>query len=204
MATGSFMSHNYSSSQRYLSTTEKMQRRRIRAHYEQLSNFERGRIIGLKEAVFRDESLFQLCPDNHRKHVWRRRGQRADLTFTIARHSGLNQELWSVPSPYFSEDKARPHAARVAMNCLVAFQTLPCPARSPDLSSIEQVWEMIGRRVNLLGNVDDLARRLEQILQEILQETIRVLYPSMPCRVATCIQVRGGSIPYSSRYFVTI
>ncbi|GFX61572.1 HTH_Tnp_Tc3_2 domain-containing protein [Trichonephila clavipes] len=34
----------------YLSTTEKMPRRRIRAHYEQLSEFERGRIIGLKEA----------------------------------------------------------------------------------------------------------------------------------------------------------
>ncbi|GFW22216.1 general transcription factor II-I repeat domain-containing protein 2 [Trichonephila clavipes] len=35
---------------RYLSTTEKLSRRRIRAHYEQLSEFERGRIIGLKEA----------------------------------------------------------------------------------------------------------------------------------------------------------
>ncbi|GFV41193.1 hypothetical protein TNCV_2979471 [Trichonephila clavipes] len=32
------------------SMTEKMPRRRIRAHYEQLSEFERGRIIGLKEA----------------------------------------------------------------------------------------------------------------------------------------------------------
>ncbi|GFV80644.1 hypothetical protein TNCV_4618061 [Trichonephila clavipes] len=28
-----------------------MRRRRIRAHYEQLSKFERDRIIGLKEAV---------------------------------------------------------------------------------------------------------------------------------------------------------
>ncbi|GFV80648.1 transposable element Tc1 transposase [Trichonephila clavipes] len=35
----------------YLSTTEKMRPRRIRAHYEQLSKFERDRIIGLKEAV---------------------------------------------------------------------------------------------------------------------------------------------------------
>ncbi|GFT54683.1 integrase catalytic domain-containing protein [Trichonephila clavipes] len=35
---------------RYLSTTEKMTRHRIRAHYEQLSEFERGRIIGQKEA----------------------------------------------------------------------------------------------------------------------------------------------------------
>ncbi|GFU23743.1 hypothetical protein TNCV_2341311 [Trichonephila clavipes] len=34
----------------YLLTTEKMPHRRIRAHYEQLSEFERGRIIRLKEA----------------------------------------------------------------------------------------------------------------------------------------------------------
>ncbi|GFX84587.1 uncharacterized protein TNCV_723951 [Trichonephila clavipes] len=39
-----------SQSDGYLSTTEKMPRRRIRAHYELLSEFERGRIIGLKEA----------------------------------------------------------------------------------------------------------------------------------------------------------
>ncbi|GFW66670.1 hypothetical protein TNCV_1371031 [Trichonephila clavipes] len=35
---------------RYLSTTEKRPRSRIQAHYEQLSEFERGRIIGLKDA----------------------------------------------------------------------------------------------------------------------------------------------------------
>ncbi|GFW37143.1 uncharacterized protein TNCV_5020411 [Trichonephila clavipes] len=34
----------------FFSTTEKMPRRRIRAHYEQMSVFERDRIIGLKEA----------------------------------------------------------------------------------------------------------------------------------------------------------
>ncbi|GFY26626.1 hypothetical protein TNCV_2879541 [Trichonephila clavipes] len=34
----------------YVSTTEKMPRRRIRARYEQLSEFEKGCIIGLKEA----------------------------------------------------------------------------------------------------------------------------------------------------------
>ncbi|GFX31790.1 hypothetical protein TNCV_171231 [Trichonephila clavipes] len=42
--------HNKQKPRRYLSTTERMLRRRIRAHYEQLSEFERGRIIGLKEA----------------------------------------------------------------------------------------------------------------------------------------------------------
>ncbi|GFW99745.1 uncharacterized protein TNCV_3419751 [Trichonephila clavipes] len=31
--------------------------------------------------VFSDESRFQLCPDDHRRRVWRRPGQRVDPTF---------------------------------------------------------------------------------------------------------------------------
>ncbi|PRD33486.1 UNVERIFIED_CONTAM: hypothetical protein NCL1_17417 [Trichonephila clavipes] len=38
--------------------------------------------------VFSDESGFQLCPDDHRRRVWRRPGPRADPAFTIARHTG--------------------------------------------------------------------------------------------------------------------
>ncbi|GFX29032.1 hypothetical protein TNCV_3030741 [Trichonephila clavipes] len=51
--------------------------RRIRAHYEQLSEFESGRINGLKVAVFNDESRFQLCPDDNRRRVWRLPEQRS-------------------------------------------------------------------------------------------------------------------------------
>ncbi|GFT28560.1 uncharacterized protein TNCV_429561 [Trichonephila clavipes] len=76
-----------------------MPHRRILAHYKQTSEFERGRIIGQKEAgkknhadwgciVLRDESRFQLCPDDHRRCVWRCLEQRADPSFTIARPTG--------------------------------------------------------------------------------------------------------------------
>ncbi|GFX97150.1 hypothetical protein TNCV_556401 [Trichonephila clavipes] len=41
----------------YLTTTEKVPRRRIQAHYEQLSEFERGRIIGLKEASWANQRI---------------------------------------------------------------------------------------------------------------------------------------------------
>ncbi|GFX67079.1 transposable element Tc1 transposase [Trichonephila clavipes] len=47
---------------------------------------------------------------------------------------------------------------RVVMNCLTACQTLPWSARSPDLTSIEHVWDMMGRWLHLPGNVDDLTR----------------------------------------------
>ncbi|GFX70693.1 transposable element Tcb1 transposase [Trichonephila clavipes] len=115
-----------------------MPRHRIRMHYEQLLEFERGRIIGLKEGG------------------WTNR--------RIACHMDRSD-------------------AAIKRFC----QTLPCPARSPDLSPIEHVWDMKGRRLHLPGIVDDLARQLMQIWQEIAQLTIMVLYHSMSRRVAACI-----------------
>ncbi|GFW80424.1 transposable element Tcb1 transposase [Trichonephila clavipes] len=82
------------------------------------------------------------------------------------------------------------------MNCLTACQTLPWPASSPDISPMELVWDMKGRRLRLTGNVDDLSLQLWQISKEIPQETISVLYHSMSRRGAACIQSRGGSTPY--------
>ncbi|GFX06543.1 transposable element Tc1 transposase [Trichonephila clavipes] len=68
-----------------------------------------------------------------------------------------------LPWPYFQQDNAKPHTARVAMNCRTACQTLPWPTNSLDLSSIVHIWDMIGRRLHLLWNVDDLTRQLEKI-----------------------------------------
>ncbi|GFS87689.1 zinc finger BED domain-containing protein 5 [Trichonephila clavipes] len=66
----------------------------------------------------------------------------------------------------------------------------------PDSSPIEHVGDMKGSRLRLPGNADHLAQQLEQIWQEILQETIRVPYHSMPRRVAAYIEARCGSTPY--------
>ncbi|GFX70421.1 transposable element Tc1 transposase [Trichonephila clavipes] len=50
--------------------------------------------------VFSDESCFQLCPDDHRRRVWRRPGQCADPAFTIACHTGpqLGVIVWGAVS----------------------------------------------------------------------------------------------------------
>ncbi|GFY05559.1 transposable element Tcb1 transposase [Trichonephila clavipes] len=98
----------------------------------------------------------------------------------------LNQELSKIMLD---------HTPRIAMNCLTTCQTLPWAARLPDLSPIEHIWDMMGMRLNLLGNVDYLARQLEQIWQEISQ-TIRVPYHSMPRCVAAYTQARKVATPY--------
>ncbi|GFU85068.1 transposable element Tc1 transposase [Trichonephila clavipes] len=183
---------------------------RIRAHYEQLSEFERGRIIGLKEAGWENWRITHLL--GRRDELWSAGAIPFDSwtplviirgTLTAKRYvdnilrTVLLPFLLQYPGFIFQQDNARPHTARVAMNCLTACQTLPWSGKSPDLFSIEHVWDIRVRRLHLSGNVDDLVRQLEQIWQEISQETIiRMLYHSMPSRVAACIQTRGGSTPY--------
>ncbi|GFT33567.1 transposable element Tc1 transposase [Trichonephila clavipes] len=47
--------------------------------------------------------------------------------------------LNGLPGAIFQQDNARPHTARAAHDFLRHFQTLPWPARSPDLSPVEHV-----------------------------------------------------------------
>ncbi|GFX81430.1 transposable element Tc1 transposase [Trichonephila clavipes] len=76
-----------------------------------------------QKVVFSDEFRFVWGTDDNRVLVWRRPG-----TF-----------LNGLPGAIFQQDNARPHTARVAQDFLRHFQTLPWPARSPDLSSLEHV-----------------------------------------------------------------
>ncbi|UYV82585.1 hypothetical protein LAZ67_22000050 [Cordylochernes scorpioides] len=99
------------------------------------------------------------------------------------------------PGLTFQQDNARPHTARVTMDCLQSCRTLPWPARSTDLSPIEHIWDVMGRRLQPSRNVDYLPRQLETIWQEIPQHTIRNLYQSMTRRVAACIQASDARRP---------
>ncbi|UYV68454.1 NUP188 [Cordylochernes scorpioides] len=82
----------------------------------------------------------------------------------------------------------RPHTARVTMDCLQSCRTLLWPARLSDLSPIEHIWDVMGRRLQPSRNVDYLTRQLDTIWQEIPQQTIQNFYQSMTRLVAACIQ----------------
>ncbi|GFU90621.1 hypothetical protein TNCV_4450171 [Trichonephila clavipes] len=44
--------------------------------------------------LFNDKSRFQLCPDDHRRRVWRRPGSVPTLLSLLHATQALNQELW--------------------------------------------------------------------------------------------------------------
>ncbi|GFW01914.1 DDE_3 domain-containing protein [Trichonephila clavipes] len=64
--------------------------------------------------------------------------------------------LNGLPCAIFQQDNARPHTARVAQDFLRHFQTLPWPARSPDLAPVEHVWDQLKRQMPSCQSVHDL------------------------------------------------
>ncbi|UYV69075.1 hypothetical protein LAZ67_6002284 [Cordylochernes scorpioides] len=102
--------------------------------------------------------------------------------------------LQGVPNALYQQDNARPHTARISQQALQDVQMLPWPPYSPDLSPIEHVWDIIGRRLHALPqprSEDELWQMVEREWRAIPQDAIRTLIDSLPRRVAACIAVRA-------------
>ncbi|GFT54586.1 transposable element Tcb1 transposase [Trichonephila clavipes] len=106
-----------------------------------------------QKVLFSDESRFVLGTDDNRVRVWRRPAYDSRSTL-IVMHGTLTGQRYvddilrphvgpflnGLPGTIFHQDNARPQTARVAQDFLRHFQTIPWPARSPDLSPVEHVW----------------------------------------------------------------
>ncbi|GFU49569.1 transposable element Tcb2 transposase [Trichonephila clavipes] len=104
--------------------------------------------------------------------------------------------LNGLPGAIFKQDKARPYTARVAQDFLRHFQTLSWPARSPDLSSVEHVWDQLKRQMPSCHSVHDLELAVQDLWAHLPQDNIRCLINSMSDRVAACIAAGGGPTRY--------
>ncbi|UYV76777.1 hypothetical protein LAZ67_14001997 [Cordylochernes scorpioides] len=85
--------------------------------------------------------------------------------------------LQGVPSALYQQDNARPHTARISQQALQDVQMLPWPPYSPDLSPIEHVWDIIGRRLHALPqprSEDELWQMVEREWRAIPQDAIRM------------------------------
>lgn len=102
----------------------------------------------------------------------------------------------------FQHDNARPHVARVCQEFLQRNQvnTLPWPARSPDLSPIEHLWDDLDRRVRRRNpppqTLPQLLVALQQEWQNIPQRVVQRLIASMRRRCQAVIAARGGHNRY--------
>ena len=110
--------------------------------------------------------------------------------------------LQGLPTAIFQQDNARPHVARIVQGFFVNHQIelLPWPARSPDLSPIENMWSMVAQRLTQSSSPavtpDQLWQRVEAAWSAVPQEHIQSLFESMPRRVAAVISNNGGYSGY--------
>ena len=84
----------------------------------------------------------------------------------------------------FQHDNARPHAARHTQNILRIhnINVLQCPARSPDLSPTEHLWDHLGRQVREhhdVNNIRDLQCALPAEWVRIPLQVVRKLICTM-------------------------
>ncbi|UYV70138.1 hypothetical protein LAZ67_7001946, partial [Cordylochernes scorpioides] len=98
--------------------------------------------------------------------------------------------LQDLPTAIFQQDNARPHVARIVQRFFINrhIELLPWPARSPELSPIENMWSMVAQQLTQItspaATPDQLWQRVESAWSAVTQEHIQSLFESMPRRVA--------------------
>ncbi|GFU09425.1 transposable element Tcb1 transposase [Trichonephila clavipes] len=117
-------------------------------------------------------------------------------------NTGPAPGIMGLATAIFQQDNVGPHEARIVQRLFVNHQNelLPFPARSPDLSPIENMWSMVAERLTQItppaATADQLWQRVEAAWSAVSQEHIQSLFESMPRRVAAAISNNGGYSGY--------
>ena len=104
--------------------------------------------------------------------------------------------------PIFQQDGATSHTAGISMDCLRqnAVDVLEWPAKSPDQSPIENIWDWIKRELNQPNNViadmADLRVQINTAWNNIQQHRISALISSCKRRAQALVTSRGDFTKY--------
>ena len=102
----------------------------------------------------------------------------------------------------FQQDNAAVHTAKIVREHFEddIIGVLAWPARSPDLNIIENVWSTLSRAVfrgeTQFQTVSELKEALTAAWEAIPLNSLQVLYKSLPKRIISVLENRGGSTKY--------
>ena len=100
----------------------------------------------------------------------------------------------------FLQDNTCPHMAAAMQCALRGVQQLPWPTRTPDLSSIEHVWDIMMWELSLSQEPATTIAELRQEVQvpwnNLLQDNIQHLYDHLHVTINACFAVRGDYTVY--------
>ena len=106
------------------------------------------------------------------------------------------------PGTILQNDNATPHHVMVVTGFLQQHQVtqMDWPARFPDLAPIENLWDILVRRVHdnhpPAANLAQLFQFLQQEWNAIPQQTLVTLVQSMRKRCVECLMANGGFTHY--------
>lgn len=102
------------------------------------------------------------------------------------------------PNFIFQQDNARPHTAQLTTEYLNTYfpNRLHWPAKSPDLSPIEQLWDYMKGKIRgtRFNNSDELFNRLQMEWNSIPDNVIHSCYSSFLARCQVCVEINGESL----------
>ena len=96
------------------------------------------------------------------------------------------------------QDNAPAHTSNYAIKFFKTngISVMCCPSTSPELNPIENICDIIDDRLKTMRprNLKELQSIIQQIWDNITEETCKELVDSMPRRLKSCQRVKGGTM----------